>query len=78
MEDPHEKGENGVEDNPRCQEILSAYTGFREAHGGEEEGDCGEKKAWFLMGDKGEENRGRNCGEKREAWLRETSERQEE
>lgn len=58
MEDPHEKGEHGVEDDPRCQEILGAYTGFREAHGSEEEGDCGEEEARFLVGDKGEENYG--------------------
>lgn len=51
MEDPHEEGEDGVEDDPRYQKISGAYAGFWEVHGGEEEGDRGEEEARFLVGD---------------------------
>lgn len=51
MEDPHEEGEDAVEDNPSRQEISRAYPRFRETHGGEEEGDRGQEEARFLVGD---------------------------
>lgn len=58
VEDAEDGAEDEVENHPRADEDAGFRSCGGEAHGGEEEGDCWEEEARFLVGDEGEEDGG--------------------
>lgn len=62
VKDAEDCAQGDVEYHPRADEDAGFRSGQGYAHGGEEEGDCGEEEARFLVGDEGEEGGGEKGG----------------